>query len=147
MLRDEGDLELLAELAGVLDQTVSAEGLSSGTYLVLRELDASDGPHEITTMAESLSATPDEVADMCGLLSGEGLAEPMPNGMTISPEGADKARAIADRANEAMKAYVVDRPHTATVYGLVASMQGGRFTVEDLIEFLQQGPDVEEVAS
>ena len=39
------------------------------------------------------------------------------------------------------RAYVVDRPHTATVYGLVASMQAGRFTVEDLIEFLAEGAD------
>ena len=43
-------------------------------------------------------------------------------------------------ANEAMRAYVLKRPHTATVYGLVASMQSGRFTVEDLLEFLAQGP-------
>ena len=31
---------------------------------------------------------------------------------------------------------MLDRPHSATIYGLVASMQAGRFTVEDLIEFL-----------
>lgn len=143
MLRDEGDLELMAELAGVLDQTVAAEGLSSGTYLVLRELGRADGPHEITTLAERLGTSPDEVAELCGRLSSSGLAEPLPNGMTTSPEGAAKAREIEERANEAMKAYVIDRPHTATVYGLVASMQGGRFTVEDLIDFLEQGPDQE----
>ena len=40
MYRDEADLELLAELAGVLDTTVSEAGLSAATYLVLRELAA-----------------------------------------------------------------------------------------------------------
>jgi hypothetical protein len=39
---------------------------------------------------------------------------------------------------------VVDRPHTATVYGLVAAMQGGRFTVEDLLAFLAQGPTADD---
>jgi len=34
----------------------------------------------------------------------------------------------------------MERPHTATVYGLVASMQAGRFTVEDLIAFISEGP-------
>ena len=43
-----------------------------------------------------------------------------------------------------MRAYVMERPHTATVYGLVASMQSGRFTVEDLLEFLAEGPDGED---
>lgn len=131
----------MAELAGVLDQTVAAEGLSSGTYLVLRELGREDGPQEITALAQRLGTSPDEIAELCGRLASGGLAEPMPNGMTISPEGADKAREIEERANAAIKAYVIDRPHTATVYGLVASMQGGRFTVEDLIAFLQEGPD------
>lgn len=141
MLRDEGDLELMAELAGVLDQTVAGAGLTSGAYLVLRELDRDDGPHEITALAERLGGTPDEVAELCGRLAGESLAEPMPNGMAATPEGSAKAREIEDQANEAMRAYVIDRPHTATVYGLVASMQGGRFTVEDLVEFLQEGAD------
>ncbi len=39
-----------------------------------------------------------------------------------------------------MRDYVLERPHTATVYGLVASMQSGRFTVRDLLEFLAEGP-------
>jgi hypothetical protein len=45
-----------------------------------------------------------------------------------------------------MRAYVLERPHTATVYGLVAAMQSGRFTVEDLIEFLQEEPEDEATA-
>ena len=53
---------------------------------------------------------------------------------------ASAPQALEDRANEAMRAYVMERPHTATVYGLVASMQSGRFTVEDLLEFLAEGP-------
>jgi hypothetical protein len=38
----------------------------------------------------------------------------------------------------------MSRPHTATVYGLVASMQSGRFTVEDLLGFLAEGPTTED---
>jgi hypothetical protein len=39
---------------------------------------------------------------------------------------------------------VLERPHSATIYGLVASMQAGRFTVEDLIAFLLEGDDEDE---
>jgi len=39
---------------------------------------------------------------------------------------------------------VLERPHSATIYGLVASMQAGRFTVEDLIEFLMEDEDAED---
>ena len=51
---------------------------------------------------------------------------------------------VESSANEAMRAHVLERPHSATVYGLVAAMQSGRFTVEDLIEFLEEGPNVGE---
>jgi hypothetical protein len=50
------------------------------------------------------------------------------------------AAALEDRANRAMLDYVMERPHTATVYGLVAAMQSGRFTVEDLLRFVAEGP-------
>jgi hypothetical protein len=70
-----------------------------------------------------------------------GLAETRPNGVAATESGAARAAELDEQANEAMRAYVVDRPHTATVYGLVASMQAGRFTVEDLIEFLAEGAD------
>lgn len=43
---------------------------------------------------------------------------------------------IEQRANEAIRAFVLDRPHSPTVYGLVAAMQYGRFTVNDLIDFI-----------
>ncbi len=141
MYRDEADLELLAELAGVLDATVSEAGLSAATYLVLRELTASEGPHEITALAERMSAQPDEVADAAGRLVSAGLAETRPNGLIASRKGETRAETIEHTANEAMRAYVLERPHTATVYGLVAAMQSGRFTVEDLIQFLAEGPD------
>ena len=141
MYRDEADLELLAELAGVLDTTISEAGLSAATYLVLRELTASEGPHEITALAERMSAQPDEVADAAGRLVSAGLAETRPNGLLASQEGETRAEEIERAANEAMRAYVLERPHTATVYGLVAAMQSGRFTVEDLIQFLAEGPD------
>lgn len=143
MYRDEDDLALLAELAGVLDSTVTAGGLSAGSYLVLRELVAQSGPHAVTALAGRLGADPGEVAEMCGRLVAAGLAEARPNGVAASAEGMDRAAALEEEANEAMRAYVMERPHTATVYGLVASMQTGRFTVRDLLEFLAEGPSPE----
>jgi DNA-binding MarR family transcriptional regulator len=138
--RDEADLELLAELAGVLDQTVSRAGLSPGTYLVLRRLAIHDGPHAVTALAEALHADPREVADVTGRLVSLGLAEVAGGGIAVTDAGRERATAVEADANEAIRAYVLDRPHTATVYGLVASMQAGRFTVEDLIEFISEGP-------
>jgi hypothetical protein len=88
-----------------------------------------------------MEAAPAEVADLAGRLVAGGLAETRPNGVAATEAGAARAAALDEEANEAMRAYVVDRPHTATVYGLVASMQAGRFTVEDLIEFLAEGAD------
>src|SRR5262245_37932133 len=140
MYRDEDDLQLLAELAGVLDQTVADAGLSQGPYLVLRELVAHPGPNGVTELAARLGGSPDEVAALCGRLVEAGLAETRPNGVEATPEGVATAAALEERANEAMRAYVVERPHTATVYGLVAAMQSGRFTVEDLLRFIAEGP-------
>jgi DNA-binding MarR family transcriptional regulator len=139
--RDQADLELLAELAGILDRTVTDAGLSAGQYLVLRELARAEGPHEITGLAAAMKASPEEIADLAGRLVAGGLAETRPNGVAATESGAARAAELDEQANEAMRAYVVDRPHTATVYGLVASMQAGRFTVEDLIEFLAEGAD------
>lgn len=144
MYRDEDDLRLLAELAGVLDQTVTAGGLSAGSYLVLRELVAEAGPQPVTGLAERLQATPDEVAELCGRLVEADLAVARPNGVEATESGHRTAEALEEQANEAMLAYVLERPHTATVYGLVASMQAGRFTVRDLLEFLAEGPSTEE---
>ncbi|MGD9571715.1 MAG: hypothetical protein AB7V62_07535 [Thermoleophilia bacterium] len=144
MLRDEEDLQLLAELAGVLDQTVTAAGLSAGSYLVLRELVATPGPNAVTALAERLNATPDEVAPLCSRLIDLRMAAVTGSGIEITENGLGKAATIERDANEAMRAYVMDRPHTATVYGLVASMQSGRFTVEDLLEFLAEGPTTED---
>ncbi len=143
MYRTEDDLALLAELAGVLDQTVTDAGLSSGTYLVLRRLAGSDGPAAVTALAEHLSADAQEVADMAGRLSGAGLAEVPGGGLRATDAGRALAAEIEVNANQAMRDYVLERPHTATVYGLVASMQSGRFTVEDLLEFLAEGPTEE----
>jgi DNA-binding MarR family transcriptional regulator len=140
VLRDEADLELLAELAGVLDQTVNAAGLTSGSYLVLRELCRHDEPQEGHALAGALSADPNEVAELCGRLVQHDLAEVHPDGVSPTDAGRTKVAALETEANAAMKAYVLERPHTATVYGLVASMQAGRFTVEDLIAFLREGP-------
>jgi hypothetical protein len=139
--RSEEDLTLLAELAGVLDQTVTAAGLSSGTYLVLRQLAKVGAPTPITGLAEGLGADPDEVAELAGRLAEDGLVEAGAAGIRASETGTTKVEEIEAVANEAMRAYVLERPHTATVYGLVASMQSGRFTVEDLLEFLAEGPD------
>ena len=144
MYRDGDDLALLAELAGVLDQTVTAAGLSSGTYLVLRELTEATGPVGVTQLAERLGAGPDEVAELCGRLKEAGLAAPRPAGVEATEGGRAAAARLEEEANEAMRAYVLERPHTATVYGLVAAMQSGRFTVRDLLEFLAQGPTDED---
>ena len=143
MYRSDEDLALLAELAGVLDQTVTEHGLSSGTYLVLRQLVRADGPTAITAMAEHLSADSQEVADLAGRLAAAGLAEVAGGGLRVTDAGRDLVTEVETSANQAMRDYVVERPHTATVYGLVASMQSGRFTVEDLLEFLAEGPTEE----
>ena len=140
MYRDEDDLQLLAELAGVLDQTVTDAGLSQGPYLVLRELVAHPGPNQVTELAARLRGSPEEVAGLCGRLVEAGLADARPNGVEATPQGAATAATLEERANEAMLAYVMERPHTATVYGLVAAMQSGRFTVEDLLRFVAEGP-------
>ena len=144
MYRSDDDLALLAELAGVLDQTVTEHGLSSGTYLVLRQLVHVEGPTTITAMAEHLSADSQEVADMAGRLAAAGLAEVPGGGLRATDAGRDLVAEVETSANQAMRDYVVERPHTATVYGLVASMQSGRFTVEDLLEFLAEGPTEEQ---
>ena len=144
MYRSDDDLALLAELAGVLDQTVTEHGLSSGTYLVLRQLVRADGPTAITAMAEELSADSQEVADLAGRLAAAGLAEVAGGGLRVTDAGRDLVTEVETSANQAMRDYVVERPHTATVYGLVASMQSGRFTVEDLLEFLAEGPTEEQ---
>jgi len=140
MLRSEDDLTLLAELAGVLDQTVNAAGLTSGSYLVLREVCRSEEPTGGGEIAAALEADPNEIAELCGRLHKQELVDVAPTGIAATDSGRDKAREVEEGANTAMKAYVLDRPHTATVYGLVASMQSGRFTVEDLIAFLREGP-------
>ena len=140
MLRDEDDLQLLAELGAVLDQTIATEGLTSGSYLALRELVARPGPNPVTALAERLSADPDEVAPLCTRLMDLHLAKIQGSGVEVTERGVERAAVLEERANEAMRAYVLERPHTATVYGLVAAMQSGRFTVEDLLAFLAEGP-------
>jgi DNA-binding MarR family transcriptional regulator len=140
--RSDEDIQLLGELAGVLDQTVAARGLSAGTYLVLRELSRAEGgaPRPISSLAESLGADGDEVAALVQRLVQDELARVRPNGAAITEVGRQRVAVLEDEANDAIRAYVVDRPHTATVYGLVASMRAGRFTVEDLIAFISEGP-------
>ena len=140
MYRSEEDLTLLAELAGVLDQTVTDAGLSSGTYLVLRHLARAPGPTQVTRLAEELGADPTEVAELAGRLTEDGFVEVSAGRIQSTAGGAARVDEIEATANEAMRAYVLERPHTATVYGLVAAMQAGRFTVEDLLEFLAEGP-------
>jgi DNA-binding MarR family transcriptional regulator len=144
VLRSEDDLQLLAELAGVLDETVTAAGLSAGSYLVLRELVAHPGPNAVTDLAARLSADPDEIAPLCARLIDLRMAEVRGSGVEVTDAGLGRAARLEQDANEAMRAYVVERPHTATVYGLVAAMQSGRFTVEDLLSFLAEGPTADD---
>lgn len=138
MYRSEEDIRLLGELAGVLDQTVAARGMSAGTYLVLRELvRAPEGePVPVSVIASDLGGDGDEVAVLVQRLTQDALAEARPNGIRATDLGRARAADLEAEANEAIRAYVMERPHTATVYGLVASMQAGRFTVEDLIAFV-----------
>jgi hypothetical protein len=139
--RDDDDIQLLTELAGVLDQTVSDAGLSPGAYLILRRLVEADGPLGISTLAGALKADPGEVADAMGPLVASGCATMGGAGVTSTEAGRALAAEVETDANEAMRAYMMNRPHTATVYGLVASMQSGRFRVEDLLEFIEESSE------
>ena len=142
MYRSDDDIALLTELAGILDQTVAAGGLSPGSYLLLRELVRGDAgaPIAISALAEHFGAAGDEIADLIARLVHDELAVMSPNGVSATQLGRVRVTALEQEANAAILAYVMERPHTATVYGLVASMQSGRFTVEDLIAFIAEGP-------
>jgi DNA-binding MarR family transcriptional regulator len=142
MYRSDDDIALLTELAGVLDQTIAAGGLSAGTYLLLRELVRADPgePVAIGELADRLGADGDEVAEVAARLVQDELATARPNGVTATDVGRARAESLERAANDAIRAYVMERPHTATIYGLVASMQSGRFTIEDLIAFIAEGP-------
>ncbi len=100
MYRDEDDLQLLAELAGVLDQTVTDAGLTQGPYLVLRELVAHPGPNAVTDLAGRLGGGPDEVATLCGRLVEAGLAETRPNGVEATARGRRGGRGRARGARQ-----------------------------------------------
>jgi hypothetical protein len=142
MYRSDEDIALLTELAGVLDQTVAAGGLSAGTYLLLRELvhTGAGEPIAITRLAEHFGADGEEIADLIARLVQDDLAVVRPNGVSATELGRARVDVLEQEANLAIRAYVMERPHTATIYGLVASMQAGRFTVEDLIGFISEGP-------
>jgi DNA-binding MarR family transcriptional regulator len=145
MYRSDDDIALLTELAGILDQTVAAGGLTAGSYLLLRELVRSpDEPTPVGELAEHLGADGTEIAELCGRLVQDDLAAARPNGIVATDAGRAKVARLEADANAAILAYVMDRPHTATVYGLVASMQSGRFTVEDLLAFIAEGPTDED---
>ena len=138
MYRSADDIALLAELAGVLDEPVSAAGLSSGTYLILREIVAAGGALPVTELGARLAADPQEVAQLAGWLAQEELVSVGAGGLEASLVAIARVNDVESRANEAMRSYVLDRPHSPTVYGLVAAMQTGRFTVEDLIDFINE---------
>lgn len=144
MYRSPDDIELLTELAGVLDQTVSEAGLSSGTYLILREIVRAADPVPVGRLAERLGADKDEVAQLCSRLALEELLVVRGAGLEHTPVAVARVRDIETRANEAMRQHVLDRPHSPTIYGLVAAMQTGRFTVEDLIAFITGDEDADD---
>jgi hypothetical protein len=98
----------------------------------------------VTGLAARLNADPEEVAPLCSRLMDLHLARVQGSGVEVTQTGVERAASLEQNANEAMRAYVMERPHTATVYGLVASMQSGRFTVEDLLRFLSEGPSEED---
>lgn len=144
MFRDQDDIQLLAELAGVLDARVERSGLSSGSYLILRDLIRHPGPQGVTTIAERLEVQPDQVAPLCSRLIDLHMAQMLPQGVEVTERGQEQATSIENDANLEMREYLLERPHTATVYGLVASMQAGRFTVEDLLQMIAEGPTGDE---
>jgi hypothetical protein len=141
MYRDEDDLQLLAEVAGVLDQVVMEAGLSSGSYLLLQSLAKEPDGKSLTSLAAEFQAEPDDIASAAKSLSTAGLVDVEGVGVVSTAVGRQALEEINARGNEAIREYVLDRPHSATVYGLVASMQSGRFTVEDLVEFLLADDD------
>ncbi len=141
MYRDADDLQLLAEVAGVLDQVVMDAGLSSGSYLLLRTLAREPDVRSVTALAAELHADPDEIATAAKSLSTAGLVDVEGSGVVATAVGRQALAEIDTRGNTAIRDYVLERPHSATVYGLVASMQAGRFTVEDLIAFLLEPED------
>jgi hypothetical protein len=141
MYRDEDDLQLLAEVAGVLDQVVMEAGLSSGSYLLLQSLAKEPDGKSLTALAAEFQAEPDDIASAAKSLSTAGLVDVEGAGVVSTAVGRQALEEINARGNEAIREYVLDRPHSATVYGLVASMQSGRFTVEDLVEFLLADDD------
>ena len=141
MYRDEDDLQLLAEVAGVLDQVVMEAGLSSGSYLLLQSLAKEPDGKSLTALAAEFQAEPDDIASAAKSLSTAGLVDVEGVGVVSTAVGRQALEEINARGNEAIREYVLDRPHSATVYGLVASMQSGRFTVEDLVEFLLADDD------
>ncbi len=147
MYRDEDDLQLLAEVAGVLDQVVMDAGLSSGAYLLLRSLAAEPEGKSLTALAGEFQAEPDEIAAAAKSLSTAGLVDVEGAGVVATAVGRQAIEEIDARGNEAIRDYVLERPHSATVYGLVASMQAGRFTVEDLIAFLLEPDDDQDGAT
>ncbi len=147
MYRDEDDLQLLAEVAGVLDQVVMDAGLSSGAYLLLRSLAAEPEGKSLTALAGEFQAEPDEIAAAAKSLSTAGLVDVEGAGVVATAVGRQAIEEIYARGNEAIRDYVLERPHSATVYGLVASMQAGRFTVEDLIAFLLEPDDDQDGAT
>ena len=146
MYRSDDDIALLTELAGILDQTVAAAGMSAGTYLLLRELVRTDdnAAVAITDLAARLGADGDEIAELTGRLVQDQLAVVRPTGVATTDLGRARVATLEDDANTAIRAYVMERPHTATIYGLVASMQAGRFTIEDLLAFIAEGPTDED---
>ena len=136
MYRSPDDIALLTELAGVLDETIADAHLTSGMYLILREVVRSDVPVPIGDLAERFGADKDQVAQLCSHLALEELLVVRGTGMERTPVAIARVNDIEQRANEAIRAFVLDRPHSPTVYGLVAAMQSGRFTVNDLIDFI-----------
>ena len=140
MYRDEDDLQLLAELAGVLDQTVTDAGLSRAPTSSCASWWRTPGPTRSPTWPRASGAGPTRWRRCAGGSWRPGWRRRGPTAWRRPSEGVATAAALEERANDAMLAYVIERPHTATVYGLVAAMQSGRFTVEDLLRFIAEGP-------
>ncbi len=109
MYRDEDDLQLLAELAGVLDTRVSRAGLSSVSYLILRDLLRNEGPRA-SPHRRGWAPIPTSRAPVQPLIDLH-MAE-MRRSARGDGRGREQADAIENDRECRDARYVLDRPHT-----------------------------------
>ena len=103
MYRDEDDLQLLTELAGVLDQVVIEAGLSSGSCLLLRELAAEPDGRSLAQLAEIFGTDTDEIASAAGSFTTAGITAVEGSNMVATGVGRQVAVQIESDGNVAFR--------------------------------------------